>query len=273
MINLINKDNLEQVIAFNQNYLSRIKSNIDFLKSSADPLIASKPLEFIKTHLNENAHVIEFPIKNFDYGGLVFYHNKSFYIQINSAQPKIYENFMWAHEFYHFYFDKEKIKNKEENFILIDTIFDEKERLPNLFASEFLINDFILERKFNSFKKEYNSNLEDIVINLIPVFELPYKAIVIKLAQNKLIQIDDAREIIDYDYKNNIPNHIDQTLFAASYKIKLDNYKNLLKKASENMNDDDYQSIINKYNNVYNLLLDWRKELGGGSNNDGYRKS
>ncbi|GEL77075.1 ImmA/IrrE family metallo-endopeptidase [Tenuibacillus multivorans] len=269
---MINKDNLEQVIDFNQKYLSKIKSNIEILKSSADPLIASKPLEFIKTHLNENAHVIEFPVKNLDYGGLVFYLNKSFYIQINSSQPKIYENFMWAHEFYHFYFDKEKIKSKEKNFILIDTIFDEKERLPNLFTSEFLINDFILERKFYSFKKEYD-RLVDIVIHLIPVFELPYKAIVIKLAQNKLIQVEDAREIIDYDYKNNIPDDIDQTLFSASYKIKLDNYKNLLKEASKNMNEDDVQSNMKKYDDVYNLLLDWRRELGGGVKNDGNRKS
>lgn len=271
MTNLINKDNLEQIVTFNQDYLSKIKSNIELLKSSADPLIASKPLEYIKTYLNENAHVIEFPVKNLDYGGLVLYHNKNFYIQINSAQPKIYENFMWAHEFYHFYFDKEKIKKKEENFILIDSIFDEKERLPNLFASEFLINDFILERKFNSFKKEYN--LTDIVINLIPVFELPYKAIVIKLAQNQLVKIDEAKEIIDYAYKSHLSDEIDRTLFSASYKIKLGNYNNLLANASNNMNDDDYQSIVKKHDNVYNLLLNWREELGGVDNNDGYRKS
>ncbi|GGB45760.1 hypothetical protein GCM10011409_24180 [Lentibacillus populi] len=75
----------------------------------------------------ENAYVLEFPIKNNDYGGLVFYHNKHFYIQINSVYTKIYGNFIWAHEFYHFYFDKEKVKKRGENFILIDSILDEKE--------------------------------------------------------------------------------------------------------------------------------------------------
>ncbi|MGY0691353.1 ImmA/IrrE family metallo-endopeptidase [Virgibacillus sp. FSP13] len=273
MINLINKDNLEQIISFNKGYLTKIKSNIELLKSSADPLIASKPLEYMKTYLYENAHVIEFPVKNLDYGGLVFYYNKNFYIQINSAQPKIYENFMWAHEFYHFYFDKERIMKKEENFILVDSIFDEKERLPNLFASEFLVNDFILERKFNAFKKEDNLSLVDIAIRLIPVFELPYKAMVIKLAQNELIGNQEAKEIIDYDYKNNLPDEIDRTLFSASCKIKLDNYQNLLTNASYNMNDDDYQSIIKKHDNVYNLLLEWREDLSGGSKNDNYRKS
>ncbi|MFD1361919.1 ImmA/IrrE family metallo-endopeptidase [Lentibacillus salinarum] len=266
---MINKDNFERVVTFNQTYISNIKSKIELLKSSGDPLISSKPLEYIKTYLFENAHVLEFPIKNSDYGGLVFYHNKNFYIQINSAQPKIYENFMWAHEFYHFYFDKEKVKKQDENFVLVDRIFDEKERLPNLFAGEFLINDFILERKFNAFKKENPTGLIDIVINLIPVFEVPYKAIVIKLAQNQLIDIHEAKAIIDYDYKNNLPDDIDRTLFSASYKIKIDHYNTLLSEASKNLNDDDYQSIVEKYNALYKLVLDWREELGGGIKNEG----
>jgi Zn-dependent peptidase ImmA (M78 family) len=261
---LITKDNLEQIINFNRDYLPTIKSKIELLKSSGDPLIASKPLEYIKTYLFENAHVLGFPVKNLDYGGLVFYYNKNFYIQINTAQPKIYENFMWAHEFYHFYFDKDLIKKKEENFLLIDSIFDEKERLPNLFASEFLINDFVLERKYKSFKAEYN-HLIDIVINLIAVFELPYKAIVIKLAQNGLIDLDAAKEIIDYNYRDNLSPEVDRTLFSASNKIKIDNYNNLIRKASGNINDEDYQSIVNKYEKLYNTVLDWRKQLGGGN--------
>lgn len=261
---MIDKNNIERIINYNLKYLFEIKSKIDILKSSGDPLIASKSLEFIKTYLNENAYVLEFPIKHKEYGGLVFYYNKNFYIQINTGQPKIYENFMWAHEFYHFYFDKEKIKRKEENFVLIDSIFDEKERLPNLFAGELLINDYILERKFNYLKKQDNLSLKDIVINLIQVFEVPYKAIVIKLAQKQFISIDEAKDIIDYDYKKNLPDEMDQTLFSPSYKIKIDNFKKMISKAENNLNDDDYQSIKDKFSKLYNLVLDWREELGGG---------
>lgn len=261
---MINKENIEQIILYNQNYLSTVKEKIDALRSLGDPLITSKPLEFIKTHLYENAYVLEFPINNLDYGGLVFYHHQKFYIQINTAQPKIYENFMWAHEFYHFFFDKDKLKSKEENFILIDSVFEEKERLPNLFASEFLINDFALERKFNFFKKEYNTvNLVDIVINLIAVFELPYKAIVIKLAQNKLIEIEEAKEIIDYEYKKNLPDHIDRTLFAPSNKIRIDNIRKLASVASPNMNKEDYESIMDRYTKLYEIVLEWRKKSAG----------
>src|SRR5690625_4038102 len=269
---MIDKDNIEKVINYNKHYLQDVKSKIEMLKSSGDPLIASKPLEFIKTFLNENACVLEFPIKNWDYGGLVFYYNKNFYIQMNTAQPKVYENFMWAHEFYHFYFDKEKVKKKEENFILVDSIFDEKERLPNLFAGELLINDYILERKFNAINKEGNLSLENIVINLISVFEVPYKAIVIKLAQNQLITIDEAKNIIDYNYKKDLSYEIDQTLFSASYKIKIGNYKDFISKAENNLNDEDYQSIINKFNKLYKSVLDWRKELGGGMKHDNYQR-
>ncbi|MBB6446736.1 ImmA/IrrE family metallo-endopeptidase [Bacillus benzoevorans] len=271
---MINKENIEQIILYNQKYHSIVKEKIDSLRALSDPLITSKPLEFIKTHLYENSYVLEFPINNLEYGGLVFYHHQNFYIQINTAQPKIYENFMWAHEFYHFFFDKDRIKGKEENSILIDSIFDEKERLPNLFASEFLINDFALERKFKFFKKEFDgTSLVDIVINLIAVFELPYKAIVIKLAQNNLIEIVEAKEIIDYDYKRNLPDYIDRTLFSPSNKIRIDNIDRLASVASSNMNEEDYQSIMDRYNKLYEIVLEWRKKSDGDKKYESYRRS
>lgn len=267
---MINKDNVGHIIDYNKQYLPKIKADLDFLKSSGDPLIASKPLEYMKTYLFEHAHVIEFPVKNKDYGGLIFYHNQHFYIQINTAQPKVYENFMWAHEFYHFYFDREKIRKKEENFIVIDSVFDEKERLPNLFASESLINSFVLERKYHSLKKAYkNDHLAEIVMNLIPVFELPYKAIAVKLAQDGLIEVDEARDIIDFDYQKRLPYDMDRTLFSASLKIKIDHYSQLIKQASSTMNEADHQSIVEKHDALYKRVLNWREELGGGSKDEG----
>ncbi|MFV3255195.1 hypothetical protein, partial [Klebsiella pneumoniae] len=59
----------------------------------------------------------------------------------------------------------------------------------------------------------------------------------------------------------------------ASNKIKIDDYKNLISKAEKKLNEEDYQSIINKYKKLYQLVLDWRKELAGESENEGYRKS
>jgi len=270
---MIHKGNIEKVIQFNQKYITDIRSKINMLKSTGDPLIASKPLEYVKTYLNEHAYVLEYPIPNQEYGGLVFYYNKNFYIQINTGQPKIYENFMWAHEFYHFYFDKEMLRKKEGNqFVLIDSIFDEEERLPNLFAGELLMNDYILERKFNDLKKREDLRLEEKIIHLIPVFEVPYKAIVIKLAQEQFITIDEAKAIIDYNYRNRILDDVDQTIFAASNKIKIDHLNHLMTKAEGNLNPDDYQSIEDKFNQLYRSVLEWRNEMGGGENSEGNRK-
>ena len=255
---MINKDNIEQVILFNQQCIQMMNEKIHTLHALGDPLIFSKPLEFIKTYLYENSHVLEFPINNLEYGGLVFYHHQHFYIHINTAQPKVYENFMWAHEFYHYFFDQQLIKTKEENFVLVDSVLEEKERMPNLFASEFLINSFVLERKFCYLQKEYDHHIINIVMHLMSVFELPFKAIVVKLAQDGFIHIEDAKQIIDYSYKQSFPDQFDRTLLAPSNKIRIDRFDKLASLAMSQMNEQDYQSIVNQYQTLYQQVLQWR---------------
>ncbi|MEJ9281744.1 ImmA/IrrE family metallo-endopeptidase [Ureibacillus thermosphaericus] len=253
---MIIKDNLEMILEHNKTHLPKIKKAMDRIYSLGDPLAHVKPLDFIKTYLYEHANVLQFPIQNADYGGLVYYYNGDYYVHINTAQPRIYENFMWAHEFYHFFFDRDKIKNPDQNFIMIDHIYDEKERLPNLFASEFLINDFVLERSFQFLETAHTKqSLPEKMMRLISIFQIPYKALVVKLAQNELITINEAKNALDYDYRNRIPHDIDKSFFEPSYTINISGFDELYEKAKGLMYEEDLQSIKKSYDKLYEQVL------------------
>lgn len=231
---MITKDNVKDVILENKRLLPEIKEKISIIQSHGNALTHLKPLEFIKHHLNKHTKVILYPSKDKEYGGLVRYKNGRFYIHINTLQPKVYENFIWAHEFYHYFFEKDQIKDREHNTFIDDSVLNEHERRPNLFASEILINEYAFKEMFAAVRGEYSKEpLEKQVMRMIPTFELPYKVIVIKLAQENLITIDQAIDIIDFDYKKNIPSDFDLSYLRPSYVIKIDHIEDLLLEAEQ----------------------------------------
>ena len=83
----------------------------------------------------------------------------------------------------------------------------------------------------------------------MPAFKLPYKALVIKLAQDKLIEMHEAEEIIDYPYQQQLPADFDSTLLLSSNSIQFDGIEELLQDATvkENMRATDYDTIAGLY--------------------------
>ncbi|MBM7608623.1 Zn-dependent peptidase ImmA (M78 family) [Lysinibacillus composti] len=244
---MINKTNLREVILSNYELLPVIQNRVISVFDKGIQF-KYKPLQSIQNYLMKYADVIMFPSNSKNYGGLVTYRNGAYYIHINTLQPKTYENFIWAHEFYHFEFEKERIKNVNEvTFIDKDTALDVHERLANLFAAELLINKEILELLFKD-KCEQNPDdpLATNIIRLIPDFKLPYKSLVIKLAQEKLITLDEAEEIIDYPYSKNLPIDFDLSILKPSKAIKIDSLNKLIdvSVSKDTMLVSDFDSIL-----------------------------
>ncbi|MGG0511269.1 ImmA/IrrE family metallo-endopeptidase [Priestia megaterium] len=262
---MITKENVRHIIKENRDLLIDIKEKISLIQTTGNPLAHIKPLEYMKDYLNKNANVILYPSRAKGYGGLVCYRNNRFYIHINTAQPKVYENFMWAHEFYHYYFEREKIKDHSDRTFIDNSFLDEKERRPNLFASEILINHMVLEEKFKGIKQEYpNEYLGKQILHLIPSLEVPYKAIVIKLAQDELITEDQAEEVIDFNYKENLPFDFDQSYLKPSGVIKIDKLDQLIENAREFMNEDNINSFLESYKKNLELVTSFRRDVSEG---------
>ncbi|OCS90798.1 ImmA/IrrE family metallo-endopeptidase [Caryophanon latum] len=246
---MINRKNVRDVISKNEELLPQVHNYVEKIQNLG-VAFRYTPIDAIKNYLAKHTNLIMFPSDELEYGGLVTYRDGRFYIHINTRQPKTYENFIWAHEFYHFYFEAELIKSSKINTFVDGRVPNESERLANLFASELLINSILLKSLYKDLLQHYQyDRLENHVIRLIEVFKLPYKCIVIKLAQDGLITVDDAVAIIDYKYQENLPTYFDQSILQPSNSIQFDSVGVLLEDATvkKNIRASDYESINTLY--------------------------
>lgn len=253
---MINKNNILNVLEHNRELLPMIRSRVAETKDQGLSF-RYKPIESIKSYLMKNAQVLQFPSKNKNYGGLVSYRNGRYYIHINTGQPKTYENLMWVHEYYHFKYEAEEIKNSDVRTFFEEAILNEKERCANLFAAELLIDSRLLVEQFDMINELYADELlEKRVVRLIPIFKIPYKAIVVKLAQDGLILDEEAVEIIDDCYNKNLPVDFDQTILQPSMAIHINNLKSLLMNevVKTNMSDTDLSSFQTVFEQHFNNL-------------------
>lgn len=260
---MISKQNIKNIIELNINLLPTIKAHVNEIWDRGIEY-KYKPITSIKNYLIKNTEVILFPSKSLNYGGMVLYRSNNFYIHINTLQPKTYENFVWAHEFYHYVFEKELIKNVNEVTFVNDSNDNQIERKANLFAAEFLINKDILKTVFDDIKNQNpDEPLQTNVIRLMATFILPYKTLVIKLAQDGLISIDEAEDIIDYPYRDNLPQDFDLTILEPSKAIKIDGLNSLINENTKinSLSDVDMESIVNLKNKHLQQLESIRKEI------------
>ena len=251
---MIDKHNVIDIIDANKKYLQQV---LVYVEKTQELGIAFRytPVEAIKNYLQKATNLIMFPSDDLEYGGLVTYRDGRYFIHINTKQPKTYENFIWAHEFYHYYFEAEKIKASNVKTFADGSTPNENERIANLFASELLINSVVLKALFTEIRQSYvGDKLENHVIRLIQAFKLPYKSLVIKLAQDGLITLNEAVDIIDYEYRNNLPSDFDQSLLKPSNSVQFDSVGELLedKTVQENLRASDYKSINTLYSSHMN---------------------
>lgn len=249
---MINKHNIADVLSQNKKLLPSVQSKVAETQQQSLSF-RYKPIESIKYYLMEYAQVLQFPSKNTNYGGLVSYRNGRFFIHINTGQPKTYENLMWVHEYYHFKYESAEVKNADIQTFFEDAILNERERTANLFAAELLIDRTLLQEHFYEINKIFPEEpLQIQAVRLIPVFHIPYKAIVVKLAQDGLIAQEDAESIIDFPYRDYLPNDFDQTILKPSMAIKINDLEHLLHDEiiKKNMSADDltsYQTVFKKH--------------------------
>lgn len=257
---MITKDNLLQVVESNHRLLPSVLSKVEETKET-NLLFRYKPVEMIKHYLMQEANVILFPSPFPNYGGMVTYRNHRFYIHINTAQPRVYENFVWVHEYYHFKYEQAKIKNAAIQTFFEDSVLNEHERQANLFAAELLVDGRLLRDLFQQMTHTLRHRpLVDWVLHLIPIFEVPFKVIVIKLLQDGLIKEKEALDLIDYDYQKQVPDDFDHSILQPTLVIKLDNLDEMLKDPAitSGLRESDLASIQNRASTLQQQIREER---------------
>ncbi|TCI24328.1 ImmA/IrrE family metallo-endopeptidase [Exiguobacterium sp. SH5S13] len=259
---MITKENLLQVVESNRRLLPSVLSKVEETREIS-LLFRYKPVEVIKHYLMQTANVILFPSSFPNYGGMVTYRNHRFYIHINTAQPRVYENFVWVHEYYHFKYEQSKIKNAAIQTFFEDSVLNEHERQANLFAAELLVDGRLLSDLFQQVTRTLRDRpLVDRVLHLMPVFEVPYKVIVIKLLQDGLLSEDDALNLIDHEYREQLPDDFDHSILQPTLVIKLDDLNEMLRDPSviSGLRESDLASIRNRASTLQDRIREERAQ-------------
>ncbi|MEK5183437.1 ImmA/IrrE family metallo-endopeptidase [Paenibacillus sp. FSL P4-0288] len=174
----ITSEKLDETIQRNAEIERQVEEHIAYIekrliKWRALP-IEEQALEILKEH-----NLIEIPIPDKDWGGAIRkFPNEKILPIINTAQPRLYQYFIYWHEIYHLT-EREEMNRHEEDYE-ISTEFDLNERKADYFASQMIFGHHDLYDYFYSLKHD---DFLTKVAHCMKSFKAPYKAVLIQLYQ------------------------------------------------------------------------------------------
>lgn len=260
----ITSETLDQTIEQNEQVAKQVEEHIQFITKR---LIKWKmmsneqqALEILKEH-----HLIEVPIPDNNWGGAIRMFSNGMKIPIiNTAQPRLYQYFIYWHEIYHLTEHDEMEKHLGSSYE-ISTEFDLNERKADYFASQMIFGYYDLYDYFNSLK--YNDFMVR-VAHCMKSFKAPYKAVLIELYQmskknnNEYLKSQiklyfdkvwtfEQWEKIFQEYS------LDDSLIKPSYITNLNPIK-------ESIAREIYQHPeVDLYRDNMNLVLEWEAKYKG----------
>lgn len=172
----ITSKDLDQTINMNreiQREIDRIINVVETRYKKVRILSSEKQaLQILKEH-----YLIQVPIPDEDWGGAIreLPNNTKVFV-INTAQPRVYQYFIYWHEIYHLISGFE-----ESTFHSISTEFDLTERKADYFASQMLLGHDVYE-----YYNQLDNSLvfTEKIMHCIDTFKAPYKAILIQLYES-----------------------------------------------------------------------------------------
>lgn len=150
--------------------------------------------------------LLRFPAKDDDFCALTCVKKGKIIVYINSWHPLANQIFAAAHELYHIWCFIEELdesvlrKGSYLNAAAMDEdVRNSEDREANAFAGMLLVPSAVLfeQMKIYGISRE-QQNLDDI-IRLMGIFAVPYKAILLRLYEEKYMNIDKAREFLGID--------------------------------------------------------------------------
>ena len=226
---------------------------------------------------NKQFIIIQLPLKDKEIGAFCFKGNHdSGYVILNSSLSPYNVNFAIMHEVCHVCINDDIASNNVEMF-LDDTYSEhEEERIANQFAGMILLPEGHLRRMYEKFASETSkSDIKDelrlpiIVCKLMSYFEAPYIAVLIRLREIGLIDVDeDLVECLKLKKEDieDIYNRcwLDLTALQPSYRDDYLRLEQLLGKiAKENIEEEfmyeaDAREALENISKIYRQLREDR---------------
>lgn len=197
MSEIITSKNLDQVIEKNKLIQSEVNRLVNDTKFRYNTSMVSSANKFAFKILKQY-HLIQIPIEDKYFGGLILLKDKLRIPIINTAQPRVYQYFVAWHEVYHLLYDN-SINNKTHE---IKIQMEINERIADYFAAEMILGNVY----------EYYHSLEDEefvdkIMRCMDTYEAPYKVILIKLYEEATLRYNNAA--LKKDILNNFDNLLD----------------------------------------------------------------
>lgn len=187
-------DDLPKVLEENKKINSEIHKTMNHYLQTYHPKGWNR-IDGAKKFIEQNHYLLEAPIHDLTFGGFIRTTNTDKMIcYINSAQPRMYQNFVVFHELYHLITRIAKIEKL--HFIKAEIDNSSKERKADYFASLLLLDEYELDSFFSGTELE-KEMLFDKVLICMNVFKAPYKAILIRLFELNLIEPEELKALFD----------------------------------------------------------------------------
>lgn len=199
--------------------------------------------------------ILRYPFKDDELWAFTFVKKGTIFLCVNTELPMCKQIFATAHELYHIhcYAEDINISTITSGSLLDSRTFDEaaasqEDLEANAFAGLLLMPDSSLIEQFKMFGISRNEMSIDDVLVLMDLFALPYKAVVLRLAESGVITKGEARRLLQEDNKK-IMNRIELTGKAEQWQ---QNSGHLLR----------YGSLLDNlsFNSEHDLLVDSREK-------------
>jgi len=187
-------DDLPQILEENKEIRSEIHMAVNNYIQTYHPKGWSR-IDGAKKLIEQKHYLMEAPIHDLTFGGFIRTTNTDKMIcYINSAQPRMYQNFVAFHVLYHLLNSFKKIEKL--HFIGVEIDNRSEERKADYFASLLLLDEYELRSFFSGPENEQETLFTKILL-CMNVFKAPYKAILIRLYELSLITLEDLKTLFD----------------------------------------------------------------------------
>lgn len=187
-------DDLPKVLEENKEIRSEIHMAVNHYLQTYHPKGWNR-IDGAKKIIERSHYLIEAPIHDLNFGGFIRTTNTDKMIcYINSAQPRMYQNFVVFHELYHLLNSFKKIENL--HFVGAEIDNRTEERKSDYFASLLLLDEYELSAFFSGPENERETIYTKVLL-CMNAFKAPYKAVLIRLYELNLIKIDELEAFFD----------------------------------------------------------------------------
>ncbi len=247
---------MDETVELNRKIKKEIYRDISYIHKYTAKYLKLSPEKQAIQILKDN-YLIQIAIPDVDWGGAIRVLPNGMRVPvINTAQPRLYQYFIYWHEIYHLTEDDRSVSISHD----ISTEFDLTERKADYFASQMLMSSDVYMYYLNL--KEINNEFINQIAMCMDAFKAPYKAVLIQLYElaieydNEELQ-EEIRANFDVSLKSEEWIEIfkklslDETLVEPSYIVDFGLLKKLVDQKLEEHPYDRAYSETKEY--IYEL--------------------